>query len=339
MGDTGTCLPPSDLIEVARAVVPDVADRIGAAPDKAGSLGAAKLRLLVQRVHAAMGTRLGEEASWVAAVQGRDPALARRISRAFRPQHPVEWMQNPRFWLSSVDIEQVLKQYDESHGLSTPHRFRFVGVFPRDFARRSQWSGRCVSDEMCSLSVASLRSAGCARFGIVFNMDESHQRGSHWMACFGCVDPADRRRFGVFYYDSVGHAPPKEVQAFMQRLAAEARAEFGENVGRRFAIDWNRHRRQYKNTECGVYAIYFIVACLTTRRPFAHICEAMGNDDAVHKLRTIFFRSPRRPPPGPAPAAAQQQQQGGGRRARLKGMGTSVTSKGVGGRLVNARFF
>jgi hypothetical protein len=279
MAETGTCLPLLDVIEVAQAVIPDAARRVIAQ----GALGRAGLGVLIKRIHDAMGTRWGEEEGWLARLQ---PSLSQKLSNRFRPARPAAWTDNPRLWLSSVDIAQVLQQYETSHGKS--HAFRFVGVFPRDFARQSIY-GRCVADEMCQLSVRSMRSQGRARFGIVFNMDESHQPGSHWMACFGCIDPADRRRFGVYYYDSVGRAPPAEILAFMRRLHAEAGAEF---PGRSFVIDWNRTRRQFKNTECGIYAIYFIVACLTTRTPYRSICDTMGNDDALHRLRDVFFRDP-----------------------------------------------
>ena len=36
----------------------------------------------------------------------------------FAPNSPKSWLDNPNEWLSSVDIEKVMKQYEEKHGLS-----------------------------------------------------------------------------------------------------------------------------------------------------------------------------------------------------------------------------
>lgn len=268
---SGSCLNDAEKAAVAHTVVPKLAADQGVSWEK-----------LMEAVHNVMGTRAGEEVRWMwSPAVMQSPMLRERLGKAFRPVHPESWLHNPHAWLSTIDIEQVMRQYEDSHP-----DFKMVGVFPRDFASRAAWSGRCVSPPMCDLSVASLRQAGKSQFGVVFNMDRHDQRGSHWTACYGCINPRMQHRFGIFYYDSVAHAPPPECKAFMQRIATEIASP-------KFEVQRNRVRRQYANTECGIYSILFIVACLTTKIPFDKICrEVMKNDRATNRLRDVFFSKP-----------------------------------------------
>ncbi len=264
---TGTCLSRQEIAAVAKVV--------GVRPPGGGGgLGA-----LLRRLHDVIGTRPGEEERWANALLLRP--LQSTLSAAFRPAHPAEWTRNPRFWLSDLDINRVMRQYEHSHG----DRFKFVGVFPRDFAKRDVLR-RCVSADMCALSAASVLAEGRSEFGVVFNMDDHTQRGSHWTALYCCLNPQRRNRYGIWYYDSVAKPPPKEIQAFMQRIVAEVGAP-------RFSGHVNTVRRQFENTECGVYSMFFIVACITTGRSFQDLCEnLMRDDDAMQKLRAVFFRPP-----------------------------------------------
>ena len=77
----------------------------------------------------------------------------------------------------------------------------------------------------------------------------------------------------------------------MRRMQDEAHAVFPSRTAARFACTYNTVQRQFKDTECGVYACLFLVACLTTARPFQDICErGMQRDERVAQLRHVFFR-------------------------------------------------
>lgn len=246
-----------------------------------------RTRAMVADVHRLLGTSAGRELAWLPALRRVNPALAADLERrAFRPPRPTAWRARPNTWLSELDIRAVMRQYDGVRG------FRFVGTFPRDFAAPDPDAPRrCVSAPMCALSVAGLRRAGTPRVGVVFNMDTHDQSGSHWVAAYVCVDPRDRTRFGAWYYDSVANPPPREIAAFLTRMADEARAEFAPATAARFRVAHNVTQRQFKNTECGVYACLFLVACLTTRRPFEDVCATVMQRDAkVAELRHVFFR-------------------------------------------------
>lgn len=270
----GSCLDENDVRELAREM------SITMMPDPSE---------LLMQLHRRFGTRPGEESRWLE-MNGVNirPSVRRLLEAAFRPAKPRTWDKNPKAWLSNYDIEAVLKQYQDHLGKS--RRFRFVGVFPRDFASPADGmfraSNSCVSQAMCRLSVASLRAEGISQIGIVFNLDKHNSKGSHWTAMYACIDWDARvpERFGAFYYDSIGRRPPPEMTAFAHRLRDEV-------ADPRFVVASNGIQKQFGNTECGVFAIFFIVACLQTDMPFRAICKDLVKRDAeMHVLRSVMFR-------------------------------------------------
>jgi hypothetical protein len=299
-----TCLTPLDVTRAASAVLGGggtgggTGGGPGAGDDEAGVL---------RRLHAALGTMPGEEHRWLARPEVRSvPELRRALSDAFRPAHPHSWMSNLRAWLSTCDIEAVMRQYEAAFP-----RFLFLGALPRDFAGRDARGG-CVSPPMCSFDLRGLARRGKDCFGAVVNMDPHTRGGSHWVALFCGLDPAQIYRYGVFYYDSTGRPPPSEVAAFMRQVQAQAQAQARDQ----FTVGVNRVRRQYRNTECGLFAMHFVISCLTTRRSYAQICERMGGDDQINLLRRVLFRRPNGSVPDPEEltpcARLLLREQGGG---------------------------
>lgn len=273
---TGTCLLPEELNEMAVRLVRDPRKR--ASVLSAGAAGA-KARAL----HAALGTRQDVAWSLMPAVRS-DPVLRGALSRAFRPARPSSWARNPRQWLSSLDIDAVMRQYEESH----PH-FRYLGALPMDFAESDPSTHRCVSEAACHLHVESALRSGKSLIGMALNLDDHTESGSHWVACCAGIDPADPLRFGVWFYDSVARPPTPQVRAFVKRLALEVRGVLGEAASAHFRIHWNTRRKQWENTECGVYTMLFLIACVTTAQPVPKICAAMRGDAATNRLRDLLY--------------------------------------------------
>jgi hypothetical protein len=60
---------------------------------------------------------------------------------------PRSWKKNKYEWLSSVDIESVMDQYEEKYP-----EFKFLGPTPIDFDRKL--GSGCVKNEICRLSIA-----------------------------------------------------------------------------------------------------------------------------------------------------------------------------------------
>ena len=283
--DSDTCLSPVEVHAVATEL----------------QAGGNTTRERLHALHSKLGTRPGQEATWLKSpVVARRPGLVARLEAAFRPPHPRAWLADPRSWLSNIDIDAVMRQYQAF--LEKTHGFRFVGVVPRDFAaslvrggRRRKPEEQCVTEAVCNMHVRDLVRDGVRQAGIVFNLDKHTGPGSHWTAMYVCVDPAAAGRFGAFFYDSLGRPPPLEMRALMARLRAEVSAQWAHDPGvvARFKVGHNTVRKQFANTECGVYSIFFLVAAVQTTRPLEDICRrAIRGDDDMFRLRSVLFRPP-----------------------------------------------
>jgi hypothetical protein len=219
---------------------------------------------------------LGSEDTWIDhAVVKKSPSLRNKIASRFRPKRPSRWAKNPRQWLDTYDIERVMSQYKASH-----RDFDFLGVYASDFEvigsnRRAMY--RSHVDKRYD------------RFGAIFNMDRHDQPGSHWVACYISLNPA-RKMFGVYYYDSLAKPPLPPIVKWIVYVSKEFQKYMIQVTDREFVLTYNRIRRQYENTECGMYSMVFLNAAINTDETFEGICDAMGNDDDMNEARKLLFR-------------------------------------------------
>jgi hypothetical protein len=126
----------------------------------------------------------------------------------FRPEKPESWYIDDHTWLTNFDIEGVMRQYEADYP-----DFAFLGPSPIDFDSKELFSDRCIEDSICKLNLSAMLSKGKTRIGIVFNLDPHDRPGSHWTALM-----CDIANGGIYYFDSNGTQPPKEVVALMHRL-------------------------------------------------------------------------------------------------------------------------
>jgi Ulp1 protease family, C-terminal catalytic domain len=173
-----------------------------------------------------------------------------------RPAMPSHWkpdmenMANMKerpddIWLDSLNIEDVMKQYEETYPW-----FEFMGPFPIDFAAKDPYADktRCIIGEMCGLNLKEQREKGKRAVGFVFNLDPHYKEGSHWIAAY-----IDIPRHRAYYFDSYGMEPPAQIRRFMQWLTIQ---------DPRMKLAFNGRRFQYKESECGMYCLYFIIRML-----------------------------------------------------------------------------
>jgi hypothetical protein len=234
--------------------------------------------------------------------------LLQNLSNNFKPPKPSSWKRNKNQWLTNVDIAQVVDQYDAAN----PH-FRFMGVFPIDFEklvekpssssrhRPREKTRTCISQEVCALRLARAKAEGIDQLGFVFNTDPHDRDGQHWIALFVCTNESNPN-FGVFFYDSIGAPPPKEIESLVNRLLKECKAMGVDGVDgkdstqrhtnskqkKQPVFKYNSIRKQFKNTECGIYAMLFLIRMQNNER-FDKVCKSMGNDRAVETFRDILF--------------------------------------------------
>jgi hypothetical protein len=197
------------------------------------------------------------------------------LLKAFlRPSMPNEWKQKPDTWLNSDDIKNVMKQYDSAY-----KEFRFLGVVPIDFSAPDPYDTsevKCMEDTFCKVDFQAERASGKKILGAVFNLDPHYKSGSHWVAL-----AIDLKRNCVYYFDSYGMPPPKQVARFMRYLTLQEPKLRLESNGRRF---------QYSNTECGMYSMYFIIRMIAGES-FKKFCKHPISDKRMLEYRKVLFDS------------------------------------------------
>ena len=194
------------------------------------------------------------------------------LKDSFRPLMPKKWYSHEREWLNTYDIENVMQQYEKKH-----KDFKFIGPVPIDFDYQPN-PGQCIVNELCNISVPKLIKKGIKKLGVIFNLDPHDKPGSHWVALY-----CDINRGGVYYFDSYGVEPPEEVDILMDRLASQGKS-FNNNIKKQY----NNIRHQYKNSECGVYSLNFIIKLLEGNN-FKDVINNIVPDDVMLKNRNVFF--------------------------------------------------
>jgi hypothetical protein len=190
----------------------------------------------------------------------------------FRPSAPKKWANNPREWLDTLNINDVLKQYEEKYP-----DFKYFGAVPIDFDKRLGF-GTCVINEICNINVKKLYNQGYKKLGFVFNTDPHDKPGQHWIAMYSNLDKNE-----VNYWDSYGIKPSKEVKRLAERIISQ-----GRQLGLKIKFNVNKYKHQFKNSECGVYSINFIVSQLDGNS-FEDTVNNIIYDDKMWEKRRKYF--------------------------------------------------
>lgn len=195
-----------------------------------------------------------------------------------RPKAPKDWVLNRYEWLSSDDIDVVEKNFQDLF----PDYF-FVGCVPIDFDLQSK-TRKCLVSALCSMKLPELYKKGKQRIGIVMNTDPHDGPGQHWVAVFCDIRP-ELEYPRMTYFDSYAQHPEPEIKTLMKRWKSQWDQE--EVHPTEMKLTFNKTRHQYKDSECGMYCLYFHYACL--------IEMPMGSripDDVINSFRNLLFRMP-----------------------------------------------
>ncbi len=193
-------------------------------PDKAIPFtDATSGKSLWNSINNAMSAECTNEVCWLKQNFIRETPLSRELLKNFKPMMPKKWEANPREWLNTIDIRDVMNQYEVKHP-----DFEFIGPVPMDFDSKVGF-GQCVINELCNIKLSSLFDKGKYRIGVVFNLDKHTQPGSHWVAMYAGFSNGDVKTGEIAYWDSYGMRPNPEVVTLMNRLQTQA-AELGRTV-------------------------------------------------------------------------------------------------------------
>lgn len=193
------------------------------------------------------------------------------LSYTFAPKAPVKWRTNPNEWLTSIDIIKVMKQYEKKYRC-----FDFIGPSPIDYDHHKMY-GECVWEELCNFDLTQQLKSGKSKIGIIFNLDPHYLEGSHWVSLF-----MDLKRNFIYYFDSVGDKIPKRIMKFVNKIKSQ-----GSSNGMDFDFKQNTVGHQKKNTECGVYSLFFIIEMLKKEKPY--MFTEVIPDDKMERFRKEYF--------------------------------------------------
>jgi hypothetical protein len=198
----------------------------------------------------------------------------------FRPAGPKKQFE----WLSTTDINKVMYQYEFKHP-----EFKFLGAVPSDFDELPQYG-------TTDLDFGKLEKT-TYKLGLVINLDTHNMGGSHWVALF-----VNLRENQIYYFDSFGKKPQKRVTLFIRRILTymynkkfKTEIDMDEFMKKFHSSDdydirFNKIQHQFKNSECGVYSMNFIIRLLGGK-DFDSIVENITNDDIMNSCRKIYFKN------------------------------------------------
>lgn len=233
-----------------------------------------------------------EDHCWLDQPYVKSSPLYHKLKQNFRPEKPASWNRNEREWLNTLDIMDVMKQYERMD-----KTFKFLGVFPIDFAQETS-PGVCIVQEMCKFDIRNLISNGFIHCGIVFNLDKHNQPGSHWVATYINVNP-ESPKFGLCYYDSAGIRPKPMILDWLKTVKSQMVDYFPPDIAKRIVTKYNHEQHQFQNTECGVFSMLFIICCMENQyEPYRDTKQRISKkkdrgDKSIHDYRAKLWTPPK----------------------------------------------
>lgn len=221
--------------------------------------------------------KCGKESCWIKEAEIPDKFKKKMIKTAFAPKAPNEWKTNPNTWLSSTDIIKVMEQYERAY----PY-YRFIGPSPIDFDKKLAFN-QCVWNDLCNIDVSQLLQNKKKVVGMIFNLDPHYKDGSHWVAMYFNTDTGE-----LYYFDSVGDKIPHQINRLRQSIQEQSR---NLNIKTKFDELYPKVEHQMRNTECGMYCLYFLIMMLTKEKSWKHFKSSKKRitDEEMEKFRKVFF--------------------------------------------------
>ena len=213
------------------------------------------------------------------------------LNNTLRPEGPKGKYQ----WLSTLDIDKVVEQYHTVY-----NDFIFLGAVPYDFEEIGVLE--LNTPELFYDMIKNKKT----RFGIIINLDSHNMSGSHWVGLY-----ADLKKKQIYFFDSVGKKPRKKIKKFINNIVKfmynmeypdeqlninnllkalnnnNLNNEYLKKI-KNFNIQYNKTQHQYKDTECGVYSITFIIKLLEGNT-FHDISNNAIDDDIMNEFRKTYF--------------------------------------------------
>uniref|UniRef100_A0A6C0I8M2 Ubiquitin-like protease family profile domain-containing protein n=1 Tax=viral metagenome TaxID=1070528 RepID=A0A6C0I8M2_9ZZZZ len=216
-----------------------------------------------------------KESCWVRQMT-KGTKMEKELLESFSPVSPEDWKKKPNEWLSSIDIIEVMNQYEKTYKC-----FDFLGPSPIDYDTHKLY-GECVWEELCHFSLAEQIKKGKNKIGVIFNTDPHDRGGEHWISLFINI-----KKGTIFFFDSAGDKAPNQVMKFVNMVIDQ-----GRNLPQKIDFQFDQNHpveHQYKNTECGVYSLFFIIHMLEDNITSHYLKTHILKDEYMQQFRKVYF--------------------------------------------------
>ena len=136
-----------------------------------------------------------------------------KLKNSFRPQKPISWYGNKNEWLSSTDIDKVLRQYENKY-----KNFKYYPATSIDFHLRTKNGNTCKVSDLCNFNLKKLIKNKKYKIGIVLNTDYHDEPGSHWVSLYIDINGVNMGHPAIFFFDSTGDDAQDEVYDFINKI-------------------------------------------------------------------------------------------------------------------------
>ena len=103
-------------------------------------------REIWQQLKRNLGKTCKQERCWLNQKFMKEKLDKELLQYTFATDSPESWNKDPNTWLNSLDIDNVMRQYEREYP-----SFEFIGPSPIDFDKRQEY-GECVWGELCHFS-------------------------------------------------------------------------------------------------------------------------------------------------------------------------------------------
>ena len=221
----------------------------------------------------------------------KNPELAAKLKSVFAPMAPKSWEKNPNEWLNSSDISRIMKLLENEYP-----ELKFIGPSPIDFNSMDSdvvGKNQCVWPDLCNFSLSSHLANGKTKFGFIFNTDPHTEPGEHWVSMFMHIgnEAGERSEHTapsfVHYFDSTGDPPPTEITELVEMIGKQAMEL--DIQAPQFSRNEIVHQKQ--NTECGIYALYFIASMTSRHDHLEKFNSGRISDSEMSEYRKKFWNT------------------------------------------------
>jgi hypothetical protein len=272
----GSCFTFENLVEIANQFNNQHSNKIKIPSNN-------NKKLLLKELTSKMMNEYGcsDQACWISTPVIKHIPNEDITKYTFRPTGPKK----KYAWLTTSDINKVMEQYE----IKYPN-FLFLGALPNDFEELALY-------KMNEINYTELEKTHKNLIGAVINLDTHNQSGSHWVALY--INLLDHH---IYYFDSFADKPGYRITSFIKKALAHMSRK--NNVKKfdiynfmnkyqksnNYDVRYNKIQHQFKNSECGVYSMNFIIRLLEGET-FDDIVNNITTDEQMNSNRQVYFRN------------------------------------------------